>query len=227
MRTSRVSWPSGPPQVTSNARHADGSPGVEVRQEAERHPPADRRRPRRAVCSWPSKGAGSSKGMSEPPALLSLWERLGEGAKHSGWAHITRRARLRRGACHHHLLSSPFGRAQIYLTNPVTIPSLRSRRKHKAWGGAQRNPRITNQLGTMSPRRRATGVPIARAQSRSAVACSAGSHSDVRVVPGPHAPRLYAYACYAGCGGCQAGLLKYVNTSGRALTYLGNPRLFG
>ena len=45
-------------------------------------------------------------------------------------------------------------RVITYLTHPPfeAQSSLRSRRKHKAWGGAQRNPRITNQLRTPSPR---------------------------------------------------------------------------
>src|SRR5690349_19839471 len=70
------------------------------------------------------------------------------------------------------------------------ILSLRSRRKHKAWGAS---PRITLEKNAFKPAKRATAVntfelsPVSRAQT---IFCSA--------VPWGLRPRLYAFACFAG-----------------------------
>ena len=64
--------------------------------------------------------------------------------------------------------------------------SLRSRRRHKAWGGArlgERNPRIL-QRKRRQPVKRATAQPI-----REACARSAGSHYLFLIIPGVTLPK--------------------------------------
>ena len=117
------------------------------------------------------------------------------------------------------LLLRPKG-AMAYLSTRDHL-SVRSTRQHKAWGGAQRNPRNTEQLRTMSPRSGRQTSEFKTDNFGSAVARSAGSQFFVRFNPGADAPGFMlpsaSRTCKTAIGGVLSpslkcfGILKYIS----------------